>query len=483
MKLKNVTYAGALLAALALSACSNDLDKNSEWGNKDVRFTSVIAGQTTRVANGSNAWEDGDQIGIYMTKPGEIVGKAIAANQLYKAAVNGTLSAAGTALEYPEEGNVDFIAYYPYTASNDSNLTVDVSDQTKPIDLLYAKSANIAKSSDAVKLSFSHQLSYIVLNVSSSDGSATSGLKVTLSGTKTAGLFNLNDKKLTVTDASVKDITFNTNAEGTIAAGIALPATSLTDAKLTFALGDKKVEKALPATSLEAGSKYNIAVDLKGGTAGEALAVNFGTATITDWTSGAVTGDIDVDFGNGGETPEPQPGVETTIFEETMGATDANKQKIANYTAWTATGVTYSDETGNADVRVIAHKTDINRDETTKINNVWFPAGKDATFNIAGIKAAGYTKLTLTYEAAANVYNKDTSIDLNKLTVSFNGAAVTIPSKVVSSSNKDANVFFTYTIELPVNGATDTSTLLFKAASGDNALGLRLANIKLVGTK
>lgn len=297
MKLKNVTYAGALLAALALSACSNDLDKNSEWGNKDVRFTSVIAGQTTRVANGSNAWEDGDQIGIYMTKPGEIVGKAIAANQLYKAAVNGTLSAAGTALEYPEEGNVDFIAYYPYTASNDSNLTVDVSDQTKPIDLLYAKSANIAKSSDAVKLSFSHQLSYIVLNVSSSDGSATSGLKVTLSGTKTAGLFNLNDKKLTVTDASVKDITFNTNAEGTIAAGIALPATSLTDAKLTFALGDKKVEKALPATSLEAGSKYAIAVDLKGGTAGEALAVNFGTATITDWTSGAVTGDIDVDFG------------------------------------------------------------------------------------------------------------------------------------------------------------------------------------------
>lgn len=373
MKLKNVTYAGALLATLALSACSNDLDKNSEWGNKDVRFTAAIASQTSRVTNGGNAWEDGDQIGIYMTKAGETVDKAIAGNQLYKAAVNGTLSATGTALQYPDEGNVDFTAYYPYTSTTDGNVAVDVSDQTKPIDLLYAKSANIAKSSDAVKLSFSHQLSYIVLNVSSSDGSAISGLKVALTGTKTAGSFNLNDKNLTVTDTSVKDITFNTKTDGTISAGIALPTTSLTDAKLEFALGDKKVEKALPVTALNAGSQYTIPVDLKGGMPGEDLSINFGNATITDWTTGVVSGNVDVDFGEGGEVTPP-----TTEGNGTKASPYNVAQAIAKQDgskAW-VTGYIVGYVVNGADIKA-GSKFDLNDKDNISVSNLLLAASAD----------------------------------------------------------------------------------------------------------
>lgn len=487
MKLKNVTYAGALIAAFALSACSNDSDSNIVFGNA-VSLKGEIAGfQATRVANGESQWQADDQLGVYMTKSGETVDKAIAANQQYKTSTDGTLTAEGSGLLYPQDGNVDFIAYYPYTATvTNGAIAVDVADQTQHIDLLYAKSANIAPSKAPVNLSFSHKLSYVVLNVTSSDNSDITGLKTVAKGLQTAGSFNLNDQTLTPNSSSIKDITFNSATDGKTFTGIILPTTSVADAKLELSLNGKTVEKALPVSSLESGKKYEIAVDVKGGSEGGTLNVTFGNATITDWTSGTVTGNVDVDFGQGGETPDPdpQPGKETTIFDETFGGNgDANKQKISAFTGWSNKDITYTDETGNADVRAIAHKTNDNRNESTKINNVWFPAGKDATLSMAGIKAAGYKKLTLTYEVAANVFNKGTSIDLNTLTVTFNGTAVTVPSKVVSYDNKDANVFFTITVELPLDKATDTSTLLFKASADANTQGLRLTNIKLVGTK
>lgn len=293
--MKNFMYTGALLAVIALSACSNDLDKNSEWGNNEVRFKSYIAGNVdTRVANGSNAWEDGDKVGIFMTKSGE----ALAGTQTaYTADSKGNLTAQGTALKFPDTGTADFYAYYPYADGlTDNNVPVDVTDQTKHIDLLYSKTADVASSTDAVNLGFKHQLTYVVLNITS-NGIDASQVKVALKGTLATGTFNLSDGTLTTT-GSAADINFNSSTDGKTAAAIVLPATSVADAKLVFTLGDRTIEKALPVTSLNAGTKYTIPVTLTDGS------ISFGEATIADWTTGVVTGNVDVDFG-GGETPTP----------------------------------------------------------------------------------------------------------------------------------------------------------------------------------
>jgi len=200
-------------------------------------------------------------------------------------------------------------------------------------------------------------------------------------------------------------------------------------------------------------------------------------------TSAAATWEVKnvkvVANGDGTVDPEPEPTPAGVIFEEKMGATViSNKVSIANYTNWDNKDLQFSDETKAADVRSIAHKTEANPSETTKVNNVWLPAGKDSGLTISGINTAGHSKFKLTFEAAANVFKAGTSIDLNKIKVTFNDTSLTIPSKVVSKDNNDANVFYTLTSTFEVAG-TENSTLKFAASAADNTVGLRLYNIKL----
>lgn len=182
--------------------------------------------------------------------------------------------------------------------------------------------------------------------------------------------------------------------------------------------------------------------------------------------------------------PEPTPGEETIFFTETFGSAgeEADKQKISAWNKWDNSSLTFSDATSTADVRSIAHKTVSNPSESAKVNNVWFPANKDSELSISGINTNGFSKFQLSYEAAANVFNSGTSIDLNKLTVKFNGQTVTIPSQVVSKDNNDANVFYPIEVTFEATG-TDNSTLLFSVLGSENTVGLRLYNVKLIGLK
>lgn len=188
--------------------------------------------------------------------------------------------------------------------------------------------------------------------------------------------------------------------------------------------------------------------------------------------------------GEGGGTvdPEPEPGEEKTFFTEAMNndGKEANKVKIGTFTGWDNSNLTFSDESGTADVRSIAHKTESNPSETAKVNNVWLPSGKDSKLTISGINTTGYSKFKLSYEAAANVFNAGTSIDLNVIKVTFNAQSITIPSKVVSKDNNDANVFYTIETEFEATGS-ENSTLEFSATASDNTVGLRIYNIKLIG--
>lgn len=478
MRLQSILIAGA---AIALASCTS-LDENSSWENSDgkVNFTSYISGQQrVQKAAGTN-WADGDKIGIYMTATGQGVEKATAQNMQYIADSRGNLTAASEAdvITYPANGNVDFVAYYPYTATvSGTSIALDLSDQSNPaaIDLLYSDNAkNQSASANAVNLGFSHRLSNLVLNVST-DGTlaSTAGLAVKLGGTASTATFYLAANTLTAGTAA--DITLNANAAGTLVSGIVLPTADASAAKLTFTLGDKSVEKALNVASLEAGKSYSINVTLKGG--GEQLYVSFGQATITDWTS-VPGGNIDVDFEGGtvDPTPDPTPGEETTIFEETMGTEAVVKDGnywpyLKNFTGWVS-GLTFTDVNSTLSARRISDT-----------NNIWFPANKENDLQITGFSTAGYTKLTLSYDLAANLYNSSDAQDVAAMKGTFNGQAFSTPSKVLSNANGDKDKFYTFTVELPASAVSATSELHFTTTAADNTKGLRLTNIKLVGTK
>lgn len=321
MKISNLLYMGAL-STLALVSCTNN-DDHSEWyGSEGIVFTSAIQSRVS-----GNVWNPNDEVGIYMMNSGSGIDAATAQNKKYLAQTNGTLTAApGNGIYLPESGNVDFIAYYPYTTSVSGNkIAVNVSDQSNPaaIDLIYSNSTkNIeATTATTISLAFTHQLTKMTLNVTKDATVETlNGLTVNMKGISTEGEFNLADGTLTATTGTNnKEVAMYMDAQGTTATATAimLPTASASDQTaitLTFNLSGQSFTYTIDDTSIfEKGTNvtFNANLSINNGKP----VVTVGNATITDWTEKA-GGDIDVSFD--GET---QPSGETVVLNESF-ATD-----------------------------------------------------------------------------------------------------------------------------------------------------------------
>lgn len=481
MKQTKFILAGAV-AALTLSSCSNNLDDNSSWGSdsQNVKFSSYIEGQKTVKASGTT-WTTGDKVGIFMKKAGADLGAATAANKQFVADDRGNLTAADQALVYPE-GAVDFVAYYPYTANvTDNKVAVDVKNQSKPadIDLLYSNNAtNKAASANAVNLGFKHQLATVRLNIKAQGIASTAGLTATLTGSKTAGSFNLADGSLAVTDASAADIAFTVNAAGTQAEAIVLPQNAA-NVKVKFTLKGKTVEQALPAASATwaAGNRYAIDVTLKGESTGE-IYVNFGQAPITDWTD-VPGGNINVDFNGGtvdpGTNPDEDTGTETVIFEETFGASVA---KVNNYwpsiydmSNWSNTsGMTFKDPIATANGWKFS-SCSVRQTSALK-PHVWFAANKESSMEISGFTTAGYKTLTLSYKFAS----QDPGAKQEDLVIKMGETVVTVPAGTTATANTFQDVVIK-------NIPAGANTLTFYSSATANKIGWRVDDVKLVGVK
>lgn len=178
------------------------------------------------------------------------------------------------------------------------------------------------------------------------------------------------------------------------------------------------------------------------------------------------------------ETPD-QPGDAdgTTIFSENFGSSAVSKVNgywpyVNDFTAF-ASGLKFTDVNDKTlSVRAV-----------NSVNNIWFPANRACDLKIEGINAAGYKTLTLSYDIAANLYNGVGEQDAAAITGTFNGHEFTTTSKVLSGANGDDSKFYTFTVELPASDATAASELHFLTTATANTVGLRLANIKLVGKK
>lgn len=324
MKISNLLYMGAL-STLTLMSCTNN-DDNSEWyGSEGIVFTTAIQSRVS-----GDTWNANDEVGIYMMNAGSGIEAATAQNKKYIAQTNGTLTAApGNGIYLPESGNVDFIAYYPYTTSVSGNkLAVNVSDQSNPaaIDLIYSNGTKgvAATTSTTIKLGFTHQLTKVTLNVTKDETIETlNGLGVNIKGISTEGEFNLADGTLTATaGTNNKDVAMYIDAQGTTATATAiiLPTAASTDQtslNLTFNLNGQSFTHTISDASIfEKGTNVSFYANLsiKNGKP----VVSVGNATINDWGE-KPGGDINVDFDGG-----TQPGGETVALDESFATGQGN---------------------------------------------------------------------------------------------------------------------------------------------------------------
>lgn len=324
MKISNLLYTGAL-STLALMSCTNN-DDNSEWyGSEGIVFTTAIQSRVS-----GNTWNANDEVGIYMMNSGSGIEAATAQNKKYIAQTNGTLTAAsGNGIYLPESGNVDFIAYYPYTTSVSGNkLAVNVSDQSNPaaIDLIYSNGTKgvAATTATTISLGFTHQLTKVTLNVTKDKTIETlNGLGVNIKGISTEGEFNLADGTLTATaGTNNKDVAMYIDAQGTTATATAiiLPTAASTDQtslNLTFNLNGQSFTHTISDASIfEKGTNVSFKANLSINNGKPVVTV--GNATISNWTE-KPGGDINVDFDGG-----TQPGGETVVFEESFATSQGN---------------------------------------------------------------------------------------------------------------------------------------------------------------
>lgn len=263
------------LLCVALFSCEGDtIDKN--LGARSANVNAIISGANTRMDG--DMWENNDAIGLYMkrTETSLPVG-VIAQNIKYIFKGNATFSAENINEEilFPFNGSdVDFISYYPYQSEiTNYILPIDVTDQSNQnaLDLLYSDNATgLSSKNPNVNLIFTHQLSKIVLNITTENTTADlSDLSVKITNAGKKASFSLADGN-TSPPTEIGDVFFKTSSNGKFAEAILLPMSNLIGRNLVFTIGTETyvfaLSSSLNITSFEKSTKYtyNIIIDPTG---------------------------------------------------------------------------------------------------------------------------------------------------------------------------------------------------------------------------
>ena len=330
------------LALLALTACNQD-NKSEALQQETMQFGSNIPALNLRMAG--NAFEANDAIGISMT------GDATATNVEYKTTAGGTTATfapATTGLTFADGQTVNFVSYYPYSASATTDLAIDLTNAQT--DVLYSnnltgiKTAKDATGANHV-LQFTHKLALVSFTMTGLPAGTTI-TSAQLEGIVTTSSMKIADGTLTngTTTATQKLQLKN----GTFAPTIVIPATNA-NAKLVITLSDgKSYSYTFPSLALQSGKNHKFNVTLASG----AITVDQVNGQISDWDV-VDEGNVTVDPDNtGGVTPPPTPQPTTgellfpgADFEDFAAFTGTlNRYGIGTY----CTEATGAGRTGNA---------------------------------------------------------------------------------------------------------------------------------------
>ena len=161
MRLKLLFF--GMLVVVVFTSCDNViLEPANPTEQIAVNLRADIYQTSTYVSN--DQWEATDEVGLYMKKTGQPL---TAAGAVYSDAANVKMNIVGQTLTssppimYPASGNVDFVAYYPYTASVNPDFAVPVNiagqEAGLPVEILYSNNATSQAPADLpVTLNFNY---------------------------------------------------------------------------------------------------------------------------------------------------------------------------------------------------------------------------------------------------------------------------------------------------------------------------------------
>lgn len=299
----------AVVLALVLTACNNEETWNGEI---NISAASSEQLQVTRAAAATNingaAFASGEQVDVWIydytakTAVTNASNSTITMPIVYTA---GTTTSGSTTMTYesgkqpyyPSTGNnVNIYGIYPHSAASSFTVKADQSTDAnyKASDLMYGVLTNQSRTSTAKKIQFSHQLSKVVVSLTTGTGApAVANAAVTLksvysypytiahNANKDGATFTQGTKPSSATD--IKVMTTTTNGTATSGAAIIPPQTIAQNADfitISLASGGTITYKLAAQTTFEAGKvyTYNVTINLQGITV---------TTAITDWASGS----------------------------------------------------------------------------------------------------------------------------------------------------------------------------------------------------
>ena len=316
----------ALASVMVLGACSSDKDSFDGFdysGKSTVEFTSNIStysGTSTRVVN--NTWETADAIGLFATNAGTSLENGNIFNE--KSNIKYTTVGGATAkfvaatptqaLQIKGKESVDVVAYYPYSATvKDFVLPIDLTQQGTPgkIDVLYSNNGTkISTANMSSSLTFTHQLSKVVLEVEVASGSAAALTAKDLTNVFVNGQLNLVDGVASIKEGA-KEVTIQplvkVSGNKAIVEAILLPGQNMAKSQVTLQLNGQTFIWA-PQNDIALIASKKFTYKLKLGSDGTIVIIN-PEGNIEDWVEGNPNDDTIIltpeEGENGGETPTP----------------------------------------------------------------------------------------------------------------------------------------------------------------------------------
>lgn len=272
----------AAIAALALTACSND-DEIKVGGDNAILLTSSLDVAETRAATDiqTSAFDAGETVDVYITEnePGT---NETHYNQpiLATTKTGGALDLQDGPYYYPTSGNgVNIYALYPATAATGELFTIKEDQSTdanyKASDLMYGKPATnnpVSPSANAVDIQFSHLLSKVTINLIAGENvTSLDGAKVELLGVKPSTMLTagINGHSITAASGDATPITVMTATETVTSGSAIIVPQTLPEMFLQVTLDGATLTGKLDsgAPELTAGNEYtyDITVNMRGG--------------------------------------------------------------------------------------------------------------------------------------------------------------------------------------------------------------------------
>lgn len=290
---KNMIFAA--IAALALTACSND-DEIKVGGDNAILLTSSLDVAETRAATNiqTSAFDAGETVDVYITENNGGNNPTTYPQPIeYSTAAGGALTV-GTQYYYPTSGNgVNIYALYPATAATGELFTIKEDQSTdanyKASDLMYGKPATnnpVSPSANAVDIQFSHLLSKVTINlIAGANVTSLDGAKVELLGVKpsTTLTADINGHSITAASGDATPITVMTATETVTSGSAIIVPQTLPEMFLQVTLDGAtltgKLDSGAPVLTAGNAYTYNITVNMRGG----ALEIE---GSITPWDDG-----------------------------------------------------------------------------------------------------------------------------------------------------------------------------------------------------